>query len=384
MLLAALSVALAEPYALADAGITFELPPAWEMREWSDWDFKGRSADASVALEAWYTPFQQGLSPAGAKEFAGLYSGKIAAMRGVDPEMEKVEIVTIVGRQTARTDMKFSFDKKGAKGVLYAAAFPVDGKVMHVITYAAASNAGRAEKALSAIVERITVQKPPADLSGLGGTLPTELGFSATLPEQWRRPLPSEEGDISGMLAGIGPKDPAKCGQAVRPYADGTADLMLLCDEDWHVGIVDADSFEDEQNLLKGNLFGKAADKVPKADPIQTKDRMGFLLRPEINGKDMRLAVMSYDRGAAVGWVIGPSGHASYLEEVARATMSGLTFTGPNGGLPEHEIGAVVVHTLTYNPLHPGVLCCVGATLMFLGGVAVLVFRSPKRDHPVV
>ena len=80
-MLFALALAHAEPYALLDAGMTFELPPGWEMTEWSDWDFKGRTKDRSVALDAWYTPFQLPITTQGAGEWAVQYSEKLDAMR---------------------------------------------------------------------------------------------------------------------------------------------------------------------------------------------------------------------------------------------------------------------------------------------------------------
>jgi len=122
-------------------------------------------------------------------------------------------------------------------------------------------------------------------------------------------------------------------------------------------------------------LFGKAASKVAPPDPLPAADRTGFLIRPEINDHDLRVGVVPYDRGALMGWVVGPSGSGVSLESALLDTVRGLGFEGPDGGQPAHTFGEKLAHVLSYEPFHPGVLCCGGATLAFLGGIAALVFR---------
>lgn len=382
MLLALLSLAYAESYALNDAGVTLDLPPGWDMTRWSDWDFKARAPDGGVALEVWTTPWQIAADEEAAKGFAALYRTKLDEMRGEDVTMRRAAAAPIGGRATARVDLTFAFEEKGPKGVAFAAAFPAEGKVVHAMTIAAAPNAAKAERALLQVLERLTVQKPPADVSSLGGELKSGQGFTATLPAGWRAPLPAERGEIAGAIGDFAPPKIDACATAVRPLPAGGADLMLLCGEEWPLGIVDERSFADQEALLKQRLFGKAAEKVPPAEPIPAKDRTGFLLEPLVPARDLRMAVLPYDRGTVVGWAVGPEGQGSYLEEALRATVIGLSYEGPEGGRPKHDAGAVLVHTLTYDPFHPGVLCCAGAGLAFVGGLAVLIFRrkAPPPD----
>src|SRR5688572_14572538 len=106
MLLALLSTAAAQPYALNDAGITLDLPASWEMTRWSDWDFKGRTADG-VALEVWYTSFQQPVDDDAAKAFAAVYRAKLEDMRADDVAMEVARVTDIGGKRVARVDMRF-------------------------------------------------------------------------------------------------------------------------------------------------------------------------------------------------------------------------------------------------------------------------------------
>lgn len=379
MWLALLPLALAETYALADAGVTLDLPGGWEMTRWSDWDFKGRSPDGGVALELWTTPWQVPPTMDAAKGFAALHRGKLDEMRAEDVQMKRASAENVGGRDVARVDLAFAFEKKGPKGVAYAASFPVEGKVVHVLTLAAAPNAAKAERALETVLQRLTVQKAPPDLDALAGALKTDLGFAATLPPGWRAPLPAERDGVADAVGSVGPKDPAACATAVKPLPAGNADVMLLCREAWALGIVSEPSFRDEEKLLKDRLFGKAADKLAPADPIVTKDRTGFLLRPIVPDRDLRMAVVPYDRGTVVGWAAGPEGEAAYLEEALRATVTGLAYEGPDGGVPQHDVGATVVHTLTYDPFHPGVLLCGGAAIATMGGLLWIALRPKKK-----
>lgn len=383
MLLAALlaaPLAHAEAYALADAGITLDLPASWEMTRWSDWDFKGRTGDGGVAIEVWYTMFQAPVDKTFAEQWAGLYAEKLDDMRAVGVRREAMSIAEVHGRTTARTTMRFALEKGGPKGAMFVAAFPVDGKVMHIATFAVGPNVAKAEEAHKTLLVKLSVQKPPADLAALGGTVTTELGFTAILPDGWRRPLPSEEEEANKALTdvGLGPKDPSACLHAIHPRPTGVADLMLFCAEDWKTGILDELSFADRERLVRERFFGKAAEKIPVATKLERSDRLGFLLAPQINGHELRVAAMPYDRGTVVAWAVGEPGSGEVLTSAVRATAMSLSFSGPNGGASVHEAGEWIVHVLTYDPFHPAVL---GAGALFcavLGGFGWLVFRTPK------
>ncbi|MDP2315057.1 MAG: hypothetical protein Q8P41_19310 [Pseudomonadota bacterium] len=381
----AVPTARAEAYALNDAGITLDTPAGWEMTRWSDWDWKGKSGDGAVAVEVWYTPFQVAITKDAAERWAGIYGEKLDEMRALGVLRDTVAIEEIAGRPTARTTMRFSFDRGGPKGVMVVAAFPVEGKVMHVATLAAAPNAGKAAAALDTLLTRLTVQKPAAEILALGGTATTPLGFTATLPDGWRRPLPIEEAEADKAVAAIviGPKDPSACLRAIRPSPGGEVDVLLFCGETWKMGILDEDSFAFEEARLKQRFFGKAADKVPAAQPLPHKDRLGMLLTPEINGKDLRIGALPYDRGTVVVWGVSEPGGAEVLASAIRATSASLAFEGPDGGASVHEIGEWIVHTLTYRPWHPAVIGAGAMFLAVLGGFGWLVFRKPKVADPL-
>ena len=384
--LLALSPAHADPQALPDVGVTLDIPAGWEMTRWSNWDWKGKTADGSVAVDVWATPFQVPVTKEAAVAWAGLYTERLDDMRAVGILRDSVAIEEIAARPTARTTMHFAFDQGGPKGVMLVAAFAVEGQMIHVSTLAAGPNAGRAKAALDALLTRLTVDKPAADLSTLGGPATTTLGFTPTLPDGWRRPLPVEDAYVSDAAAAIliGPKDPAACLHAVRPRPSGEADVLLFCGETWKLGIVDEDSFADAEKALKARFFGKAADKIPDGTQLARAERLGILLAPEINGKDLRIGALPYDRGTVVVWGIGEPGTGAELESAVRGTAASLSFDGPDGGASVHDMGEWLVHMLTYEPFHPAI---VGSGVLFCGilaGFGWLVFRKPGQTDAVV
>ena len=371
-------LARAEPYALAEAGITFNLPPAWEMTRWSDWDFTAKHS-AGLAMEQWYTGWQLPVDVAAGKSFAALYAERLEAQHAGN-----LTTVSVTAEKAGRIDfvhtqVDFAFDNgKGPRGVAHFAAIAGEGKVLHLVIYAAGPNGPRAAGQLAQIIERMSLEKPPADVAGLVGAQPSKLGFTVNLPAGWRVPLPAEKAEVATLAGTTGATKPDACFTAARPDPAGT-ELMLLCGGTWTLGIVDADSFADKAPLVTAGLFGKAATKLAPPTPLVTPDRTGFLYRPEINDHDLRAAVVPVEQGAIYAWLVGPQGSGAELEATLTATLVGLTYDGPNHGLAQFPFGEKLVHAIRYNPIPAG-LCCFGAMAPLLAGVGFLVFRKkPQR-----
>ena len=384
MLLLTAALAHAEVYALADAGITLDLPSGWEMTRWSDWDFKGKTGDGAVLIEAWYTTFQVPVTKEAAESWAGLYSDKLDSMHAEGILRDTLSVEEVNGRTTARTTMRFTLDKGGPKGAMFVAAFAVEGKVMHVATLAAGANASRAQTALDTLLNRLTVQKPPAEIVALAAPIDSDLGLRITLPDGWRRPLPSEEDEAGKPLAAlpIAPKDTSKCVRVIHPNANGTADLVAFCQDNWKTGILDELSFADVELTARQHFFGKAGEKVPVAEKIERTDRLGLLIAPELADNDLRIGVMPYDRGTIVAWGIGAHGSGDALTSAVRSTLTGLEFSGPEGGAAVYEVGDRISHILTYDPFHPAILATGLFGLAIFGGTAWLIFG--RKKPPVV
>lgn len=380
-LLALLSAAHAEPYALAEVGVTLNLPSGWEMSRWSDWDFRG-THPAGMALEVWYTPYQVELGaplvPALERQYADHLDGQRAGEVKVTPASTATQVGAV---QAQLVDMRFRFDRNGPPGVGHAAAVPVEGKLMHLAVYAPAANDARARAAVETLLGRMTVEKPPADLAALGGAQKTTLGFSATLPAGWRAPLANERDDALKLASATPLQKPQECFVAVSPGVNEDSRALYLCGADWQIGIVDEYSFAGESEKLKGLLFGKAAATIPAAEAVETEDRMGVLFRPSLADHDLRMGVLPYDRGQVVGWAVGPRESGDALESALKDTLRGLAFEGPDNGRPQHAAGALVQHTLTYRPFHPAVVACVGGALLVMGGLLAVVFRAGRRGE---
>lgn len=373
--------AQAQPYAMAEAAITLDLPAGWDMTRWSDWDFRANHS-AGMALEIWYTPWQlpidSGLQPG----LAALYTEHLDEQRAGGIALTPTTVTKVGALPVARTDATFQFDRTGPKGAARFAAFAGEGKVVHVGVYGPAANAARASGALDAILARLTVDKGPADLASLSTPQKTTMGFTVALPAGWRVPTGKERDEALTLASVVGSDRPSDCFIAARPaLSTDAASVMFLCQAHWQMGLLDEYSFEGESALLKQKLFGKAAEKIPAPTPIDAKDRTGVLFRPEINDHGLRLGVVPYDQGQVAAWVVGPKDAGEALDAATTAVVAGLSYEGPDNGKVPVDAGAWIAHTMTYRPFHPAVVVCVGLSLMLMAGLAVLVFRKRPQPH---
>lgn len=377
MLLALALAAHAETsYALPEAGLTLDVGPGWHMSRWSNWDFLGRTLDNSVFLDVWTTSFQMEPSTETAEAWAKMYATRVEERDHVkNVKVDKTAVEDLAGRKTLRVDLSFDL-AAGGRAVLKAAAFPLDGKVIHLSTMAAATNGGRAQATLGGILTRSTVTLPPQDLSTLG-TIGNDA-MQITLPAGWRGVLASEKADAEGLYGRIAEKDAAKCLPAISPLPGGTSDLMLFCEKNWRMPILDDTSFADVSPQVLGFVFGKAIEKVPAPEPVALADRLAMLVRPS---NVLRLGVVPWKSAAQVVWTSGQPGHEAELDAATRGAMSGMTFTGPDKGAPVHTFGEKLAHTISYNPFHPAILATALVCLGIFGVLLRLIFH--KRDpHP--
>lgn len=375
VLLLLASFATAEPYALPGAGVTVDLPGGWQMTRYSDWDFNART-ETGLALELRTTPWQLPLDPETGRAWATDYAHWLADAGATEVVADTPVRGTIGDREVLRTTLRFQFGG-GSRGVAHVAAFPVDGKVAHVMVMAAAPNGLRASHGLETAVARVHVDQPPSDLASLGGTRSTDLGFKVALGSGWRVPLASEADEVKSLAGATGAGKAAACFTAVHPApADGTS-LLLLCKEAWTLGVLDEASATDKGEQLRALLFGKAAAAVPAAEALEVADRTALLFRPPLADYDLRLAVLPYAGGAVHAWAVGPKGGGA-LEPAVRSTLDGLTWD-EGDGMPRYAMGERVFHTIAYRPFHPLVLASAAAVVAVMALVVRLMFR---RSHP--
>lgn len=378
MLLVLFHLSAAESYALPGAGVTVNLPSGWQMTRYSDWDLNART-ETGLALELRTTPWQVPLDAEAGKAWGTTYGEWLADSEAVGVSADASAPGRSGEREVLRTTLRFQLGGGGSRGVAHVAAFSADGKVVHVMVMAAAPNGVRASQALENALARITIDDPPSDLAGLGGTRPTPLGFEVTLPAGWRVPLESESEEVRGLTGATGASKPADCFTAVRPGPRATS-LVLLCPQAWTLGVLDADSAADLGTQVRSLLFGKAAEAVPAPEALAVADRTALLYRPPLADYDLRLAVMPYVDGAVHLWAVSPKGTGD-LDPVVRSILDSVRFEAGDG-MPRYAMGQVVFHTLAYRPFHPFVLVSVATVLAFMGLVLRLLFRRPHPPRP--
>ncbi len=378
MLLLAAALAHAEPYALADAGVTMQLGSNWHMSRWSDWDFDGKSADGSVFLQVWTTSFQAAVTDENAKAWGAVYRQKLEdAEHATDIKLDEEHLENAHGHPRARITMSFQLGKGGGRGVEHIAAFATDGRIVHIATLAAAPNGARAAALLNDVLENTTIQRTPTEIPTTSFSLTTDA-WETPLPPGWRPPLASEAADVASLATKTPEKEPTTCAPAVRPYPGGEADLMLVCPSIWALAILDDASFPDVSAALIHTVFGKKASAVPAPEKVSLPDRLGILVKP---GDALHFGVIPWADGALVVWSAGRGPANDELDNSLKATLAGFHAT-KGDGLPKPDFGAVLVHTLTYRPFSLPVLGGGLTCLAVFGGLLGLIFRKKEPQTP--
>ena len=369
-----LSLALAAPYDLNDAGVVFELP-GWETARWTNWDFRSTNAAGPMAVEIWYTPWQQELTEEVGRAQAALYRDRLEALeRAKNIRMENIQIQEVQGRTTALLTVRFNFDRVNARGILWGATFPGDGKMVHVAVYGPAESESKIKAARQQILTAIRQISPPAATSS--GPVDAPYG-KVSFPAGWRLPLASEAKEMEERTKLTGEADPTRCVTAIHPLPIGAPDVLTLCTREWHFGPLDEASFPDRELSFRQGLYGKAADKVAAGALLPVGDRNAVAFSPELGGYDMRTVVLPYENKVLVAKVLGAAGTGEALQTALNETLSGIAWTGPDNGKPSYTFGETLVHGLKYNPFHPLKLLCV---VLSLGAVAFLAKRVLGRE----
>ena len=361
-------------YALPDAGVTLAAP-GWHMSRWSDWDWKGRTQDNGAVASVWYTPFQFSVDESTREAVLANWSAKLTdEERGEGVVFSAPTINDEGGKLVIRAQA--AFVAGGTKAVFYGAAFATDGKLVHLGTYAAAPNASRAKSGLDNLVAKAAISSQPGDLTSLGGTVATE-GATLTLPGGWRRPLASEMADVEAMYGRTLARDTETCAAAIHVALPGLADLVLLCEGGPELGIVDRYSFPDAGNALAAGLFGKAAEKLQPAQAVQTAHGPAALLHAN---DGLYVAALPMREGSAVAWFVGRADADAELNAAAMSMVSGWSLKADRAPAP--AFGAMVAHTLSYNPTHPAILAAGALFMAILGGFAWLVLKKAPTPVP--
>ena len=371
-------------YAMNDVGGGIILPAGWEMQEWSDWNFKAKTADG-VLMRLYLTPFQVQPDEAAARAWAGIYKERLEEEGANDFKDPVLSVQTVKLRdeevQAARVDLDFNFEKQNTRGVLHAAALVSDGQVVHVETLAAARNDKKAQAALSSLLGGLALTKKPSPAGP--ARVETPAAFALTAPPGWRTPLLSELSGTRRVSGKVGEAelDPERCVTFIRPPAVGDPDVIFACDYYKHLSVLDEYSFEGVEGEVHEMFFGRAETPVEKATQIQMGDRVGLLYKPPVAGMPVRLAIAPYDKGMVVMWAMANQLDEAGLDAAVQAILPTVEFTGPGGGAPIVALDKRLSYYLSYRPTSPIVLGPAALLVVLVGGgLAIARRRKPKYE----
>jgi hypothetical protein len=363
-------------YALPDAGVTLDAP-SWHMTRWSDWDWKARTQDGAVVASVNYTAYQIPIDESTREAIIASWKARLTEEEHAqDVVFSAATVTTEDGRAVLKDEASFRL-ASGQRASFYGAAIASEGRTVHLATYAVGANSGRAKAGLDGLVARLKVDREAADLGSLSSELRTKTS-NLSLPTGWRRPTDGEATDVQGLYARTLVTDPSKCVSAIHVPAPGAADLALLCEGGPSMGILDDYSFTDLARLFTGQLFGKSAEKVAAPEKVPAKDGPAVLLKAN---DGLYVAGLPTKEGSAVAWFAGRADADAEMASAAKA-MVGSWAIDPSAK-PAPELGAVIAHTLTYNPTHPVVLFAGLLMMTVMGGLGFLVFKkSPQQELP--
>ena len=365
-------------FSMPQSGFTLTAP-GWHMARWSDWDWKGRTADSAVFGRAWSTSYQLVLDDEVAKGLTAEWKALIESEEGgADVAVTSVKVEEVAGQKRVRATLTFTA-RGGLKGVCHAAAFATRGLTAQVWTIAPSQGSERAAKQLDQLLTQLELTSPPAAL-GATETLSDDAG-ELVLPSGWRLPLDAEATEVTALYGKTGAKDSRLCTAAIHPYVGGVADVLLLCSEAGNAVVVDEFSFADEAVLFGQQLFGKAAEKLPPAEMVVRGQGDVAILVHANTG--LWAGGVDTSTGTEVIWTSGADGHDTALGDTARAALKSLKLN--DDAQPNPGLGALVFHRMTYQPTHPMVLVPGLLALGLLGGIIMMILRStpkPGGDDP--
>lgn len=377
-LLVATSASAADPakanapeFLLGDLNVRVDLPKgSWRMTRWSDWDFAGESNDG-VLLFVWATPLEVPIA-GDPNAWGAVYTAKIEEMKATEPKISSAKIEDVGGRKAAFLDAGFEFGNTGKRGAAAGATLEIVGQNVHLMTVGPAASARAVERARTELARRL--EFPGGPPPSTYGTEVSITGAKTTLPADWRPPLDSEWNAVvaahADTLQKLGVEDVTGCWTAIRTKPMAAPDLMVSCNRNVRLGVVDEHSWESGEATARERLFGKS---LPPGQRLDLADRIGFVYAPR---DGLAMGVVPHEPGVAVVWAMGDGD----LGASVRDAMKGSTFAGAH----PVETGEVVSYWLTERTFSPQVLCpalcCLGAGVVVVAAVGLVALRPRKRS----
>jgi hypothetical protein len=369
-------------YLMNDVGAWIYLPPGLEPDAggWSDTGFSAKTADGGVEVKLWLTEFQVPITMDSMQVYGKDYLARVEDLGGKNAKITSAQLHDWGDKKGGAVDVEFDL-KENVKGYAYHAILQSNAQMIHIRSLAAGRNAPRAKQLLEQVATSLKRVKEPAPEQT--GTLTSKAGFTITVPEGWRAPIPGPETDKVLRRAesvGIDDISDERCATAIVPPPHGELDVLLACKQKYFLGPVDEHSWKAEQKHLY-ELFHFEEAKIPAAEQVQVGDRLGFYYKPREGEKPMRLVVAPYDGGLLLLWGIAGSMHAPQLDETMKSAMASVKFTGPNGGQPIIRLGERLEYWVKHRPFSPQVLI---PSFLLVVGLVVFVIKARRFFHPPV
>ena len=365
-------------YLLGDVGVRIVLPDnaGWNNIEWADWTFK---ADArGIILHAWAHPFQVDITEADLSAWADYITDHVTAFGIESATVSESSIGSRRDVPSVELTLTFTAGKAG-KGTMYVSGFAVRGQVYFMATVAAERRARTARRTLDALLEDLEVRAPASPVT-LGGPL-SAGGREIPLGETWRAPLDTEEKAVSELLSERALQRDETCAVAVSPVINGTAPLLVACDEPLEVGILDAFSYTSIAEELTAKYLG-ASVEMREPELVELPDRSAVILRPAFEDTRWNLAVVPTEDGITKLWVVGDTAQALIVDSMTKKAALETSWGAP----PTPSAGEQVGYFLRHRPLHPAVLCPVGGAIglggLVGGGALIFAVSAARRRRP--
>lgn len=360
-----------ERYLMNDYGIRVDLPEDWSGLSWSDWALEAESEDRTLKIFVWGGGVQTPIVTADAKAWAQVIVDKAESIGAKDIVVEAADVADIAGRPTARTSLTFAFGKD-LEGAFEGATFAVEGKMVHVAVLTAKRRADKAADALSGVLARSEVRRPPAATAY--GAQVTGAGTTVKLPSGWRVPLERELSTVAKRAELLGIEDLTDCWTGLRPRAATDPDLLVTCGAGLNLGVVDAYSASDVDATLRERIFGGV--EVGEADILDNQDgRVTFLYAPNLGAHSLRVGIAPYGAGIARTWALGAAGADAILDGAVRKVLLEADYGEP------HPAGAAewVTYYVTYRPTSAPVLGAAALLVLVVGG-GIMGLRGGRKD----
>jgi hypothetical protein len=364
-------------FLLGEIGVQLNLDKrSWKMDRWSDWDFKATSKD-KVLIYAWSTPFQMEVTEADLDGWVKVHQEKATEEGSSETTVKSQALIDVSGQKAAFVQLEMA-TAQGTKLVMDGMTFPVRGKMFHLATVASFANARSSRKSLDQAISTLDIKTKARDLKW-GGEVSSDTS-SATLSEFWRKPLNSEMMAVAKMAKSLTVPTLMGCWTAVRPVAGTKPDIMITCQDEKVLGIVDEYTFPDVEAKLKAAWFGSNADV--EAQTIQVDDgRVGVLFASVVAGQEIHIVGVPNGNGLAKTIVTGAGKSGLKLGDEAHQMAKSTVVAPP----PPLAFRDTALYYLSYRPFHPYVLGPILLGLIvFCLIIAMIVIgarRQPTYDY---